>query len=183
MKDRKVDRKKKGAAAAPAGLHKSIIDPITEIGGRGDGEAALRSRLGELKRYGWHFGVIFIGIDNFKPFSVKYGHEAGDWALKMVADNLKKSARPFDTFCRWGPDEFLVVLANIKEGDLFIAADRFRSLVEQSSLRVGGEAVGVTVSVGATIVKDDDTVSGIVERADKLMYHSKEAGGNRVSMK
>jgi len=162
---------------------KAYFDQLTELGNRRYGEASIISRLNELKRYGWPFGLIFADIDRFKPVNDRFGHQIGDRVLKMVANTLQKSARPFDIFARWGGEEFIGIIVNIKEADLFIVADRFRALVEQSSFTEGKDIIKVTISIGATIAEPGDTANSIVERADKLMYHSKEAGRNRVSMK
>ncbi|MFH1752600.1 MAG: sensor domain-containing diguanylate cyclase [Candidatus Omnitrophota bacterium] len=160
----------------------AMLDPLTELGNRRYGQVTLRSRLHELKRYNWPFGILFIDVDHFKDVNDKYSHEIGDKVLKMVADTLKKSARPFDTFCRWGGEEFLGIIANVRDAELFLVADRFRRLVEESSITEGQEIIRVTVSMGASTAHAYDTDESVVKRADALMYHSKGAGMNRVSM-
>jgi diguanylate cyclase (GGDEF)-like protein len=161
----------------------TLLDPVTELGNRRYGMINLSSRLGELKRYDWKFGVIFMDIDRFKNVNDTYGHETGDKVLKMVANTLSRNCRRFDIFCRWGGEEFLGIIANVNEADLFLIADRFRRLVEESSFKSEKGPIKVTVSVGATVPRPDDTAEGLIKRADELMYHSKSAGLNRVSMK
>lgn len=161
----------------------ALLDPLTELGNRRFGEINLRSRLNEMRRYGWPFGILFIDVDHFKAVNDRYNHEIGDRVLKMVGNTFLKNTRAFDTFVRWGGEEFLGILTNVNEGELFVVADRFRALIEQSSFDVKQESVRVTVSVGACVAQQNDTVESLIKRADELMYHSKSAGMNRVSMK
>lgn len=161
----------------------ALCDPLTSLANRRYVEMTLNSRLDEMRRYGWHFGFLFMDIDRFKEINDTYGHDAGDRTLKMVANTLANSARSFDLVGRWGGEEFVAVLANISSRDqLVMIADRFRRLVEQSSFRLGDQRIRVTVSVGAAISRLDDTVESIVHRADGLMYQSKKTGRNYVSV-
>jgi diguanylate cyclase (GGDEF)-like protein/PAS domain S-box-containing protein len=160
----------------------AMLDSLTELGNRRYAEINLRARLHELRRYGWPFGILFIDIDHFKQVNDKYSHEIGDKVLKMVAKTFSNNARPFDVFCRWGGEEFLGIIANVNEANLFLVANRFRGLIEQSSLSTGSIPIRVTVSIGATTAQVNDTTDDLLRRADTLMYHSKNAGINRISM-
>lgn len=165
-------------------LHKlALCDPLTTLANRRYVEMNLNSRLEEMRRYGWHFGLLFIDIDRFKEINDTHGHEAGDRVLKMVANTLLNSARSFDVIGRWGGEEFVAILANVSRDKLVMIADRFRHLVEQSSFRLGDGVIRVTVSIGATISGLDDTSESIVQRADGLMYESKKAGRNFVTVR
>jgi diguanylate cyclase (GGDEF)-like protein len=158
----------------------AYLDPLTGTANRRFAEITLHSRYEEFKRYGWPFGLIFIDVDRFKNINDEYGHSAGDEVLKMVAKTLMNSARSFDVVARWGGDEFIAVIANVDSDQLIATANRFRTLVEQSS-RAAGPVRQVTISAGATLARGDDTEETLLERADKLMYASKNAGKNRVS--
>ncbi|RNC69240.1 MAG: diguanylate cyclase [Desulfuromonadales bacterium] len=160
----------------------ALCDPLTTLANRRYIEMSLNSRLEEMRRYGWHFGFLFMDIDHFKVINDTHGHEAGDRALKMVANTLVNSARTFDVVGRWGGEEFVAILANITSDQLAPIADRFRHLVEQSSFSLGDTELRVTVSVGATMSQPDDTAESIVQRADRLMYESKNTGRNCVSV-
>jgi len=100
--------------------------------------------------------------------------------LKMVAKTLKNSVRPFDVVSRWGGEEYVVIIANVEGRELLATANRCRALVEQSSLP-GDRSLHITISVGATLARTDDTVETVVKRADRLMYGSKQAGRNCVT--
>jgi diguanylate cyclase (GGDEF)-like protein len=156
------------------------LDPLTGTANRRFAEITLHARYEEFKRYGWPFGVIFIDIDRFKYINDACGHPAGDEVLKMVAKTLMNSARSFDVIARWGGDEFIAVIANVEREQLVATANRFRTLVEQSS-RADGPVQQVTISVGATLARGDDSEETLLERADRLMYESKNAGKNCVT--
>ena len=160
----------------------ALIDPLTEVGNRRYSEDFLQDRLGELYRYGWQSGVIFIDIDHFKVVNDEFGHDVGDEVLRMVARTLVKSIRSFDFIGRWGGEEFVAVILNVTEKDVAAIAEKFRALVKRSKLRVGDKIVRVSVSLGATLTKPNDTVESLMKRVDQLMYQSKSQGRNRVSV-
>jgi len=159
----------------------ALIDPLTELGNRRHGEINLRTRLTEMRRYGWPFAVLFIDIDDFKDVNDRYGHAVGDRVLRMVARTLFHNVRPFDFVIRWGGEEFLVILTNIEENDARVVAEKLRSLVARSGLRVAGDIIRVTVSIGVTLARPGDTLETLLKRADASLYESKCAGKNRVS--
>ena len=160
----------------------NMLDRLTNLSTRDHVDAQITSELAKMQRYGWPFGVLFIDIDNFKHINDTYGHEIGDRVLKMVASTLSSNSRPFDTIGRWGGEEFVAILVNVDTAQIYDIADRFRMLVEQSKLFIGPAVVQVTISVGAAVAQPEDSIAGLIDRADKLMYQSKLAGRNRVTM-
>jgi diguanylate cyclase (GGDEF)-like protein len=159
----------------------ALLDPLTELPNRRCINLQLRSRIDELKRYEWPCGVLFIDIDNFKVVNDEYGHGIGDKVLKMVGRTLSSSLRSYDILGRYGGEEFFAIVANVDSAQLYSFADRLRLLVEQSSLTTGSDTVSVTISIGATLARSNDTLDTVIKRADRLMYHSKTAGRNRIS--
>jgi len=159
----------------------ALIDPLTRMANRRYIEMHLANRLEEMHRYGWSFCVLFADIDDFKKINDTYGHDAGDKVLKIVGRTLSGNARPFDIFGRWGGEEFVAVIENVSYKSLPMIANRFRLLVENSYLSVGDEKIRVSVSVGATVARLDDTAETLLRRADQLMYKSKKAGKNRLT--
>jgi diguanylate cyclase (GGDEF)-like protein len=159
-----------------------LIDPVLELGNRRYLESNIRGRLEELGRYGWQFGVLFVDIDHFKNINDRYGHQIGDKVLRMVSKSMSNSLRTFDMVGRWGGEEFVVIVVNVQEDQLYAVANRLRMLVEQSSVTFGSETIGVTVSIGAAMALPDDDVERIIKRADNLMYKSKNSGRNCVTV-
>lgn len=160
----------------------AYIDFITGLANRHYSEVCLHNRYREMLRYGWSFGVIFMDLDKFKIVNDQFGHDVGDKVLKMVAQALLKSSRSFDLVGRWSGDEFIAIVLNVNKNRLASIAERFRMLVEQSKIIVGSNSVGVTVSVGAALAEPDESVETLLKKVDRLMYCSKSAGGNRVSL-
>jgi len=159
----------------------ALYDPLTEVGNRRYAEMALTSRGDEFRRYGWAYGVLIADIDHFKSVNDRFGHDAGDRVLRMVAQSLVSNVRVFDVVGRWGGEEFLVVLEKMDPEELGRRAEILRRLVEESSLSVDGRPLSVTVSIGGTVARPGEEPLGTVKRADGLLYRSKEAGRNRVT--
>jgi len=161
---------------------KAFQDTLTSLPNRRYLDKYLVSKLDESSRYEWTFGLIFFDIDHFKAVNDTFGHDVGDEALKMVARTLVHSSRSFDTVGRWGGEEFVVVVVNVDSDKLCNIAERYRSMVENSTVTTGSVDFKVTVSLGATLACPGDTLDSLVKRADGLMYQSKLAGRNRVTL-
>jgi len=160
----------------------ALLDPLTETGNRRYAEINLQARFDEMKRYDWRFGILFIDIDRFKDVNDTYGHEIGDKVLKMITKTIALSLRSFDFLGRWGGEEFIAIIPNVSDQQLHAIAHRSRALVEQSHLNIDAATVKVTISIGGTLVQPQDTVDSLVQRADRLMYESKKAGRNQVTI-
>jgi diguanylate cyclase (GGDEF)-like protein/PAS domain S-box-containing protein len=161
----------------------AMNDALTSMANRRFMEITLRARLAALQRYGWSFGALFLDIDDFKKVNDSYGHEIGDQVLKMVAKTLQNSLRPFDIVGRWGGEEFLGIVLNADEDQLYRVANRCRVLIEKSGFKVRDDEVRVTASIGTTIAHARDTVDSLVKRVDNLLYQSKAAGKNRITVR
>jgi diguanylate cyclase (GGDEF)-like protein len=160
----------------------ALLDPLTRLPNRRSIEANLQMRLEELNRYGWPFGVLFADIDHFKSVNDVYGHDVGDQMLRLVSKTLLSSLRPFDVLGRWGGEEFLGIVVNVDREDLLRISERARRLVERSYLPSKNGPIRATISIGATTAEINEDAANLVKRADKLMYASKLAGRNRVTL-
>lgn len=157
-------------------------DQLTKIPNRRYIEAVLESKLREFKTLGVSFGVAFLDIDNFKKVNDNYGHDFGDETLKLVSKTTESNLRKNDFIGRWGGEEFIVVFSDVDGDGIRAAAEKVRSLIETSEVRMDSQSICVTVSVGATVSIETDSVESIVKRADDLMYESKISGKNRVTL-
>lgn len=155
-------------------------DPVCRVANRRHAEMVVDATLREYSRYGWPFGLLFMDIDHFKNINDEMGHRVGDRVLRMVARTLMENLRPFDFVGRWGGEEFVATLKNVDGPTLRSIADKLRALVERSCTRVNGRGLSVTLSIGATLVKKDDDLKTLVDRADGLMYEGKKNGRNTV---
>lgn len=158
----------------------ALLDQLTGLGNRRYAELAVHTKLDEMRRYDWDFGVLFIDVDNFKKVNDTYGHETGDKVLQMVAKTLYNGVRSSDIISRWGGEEFVAFIPHADKEAFCALADKLRILVEQSSLFAGQGLVNVTVSIGGTISRKSDTAEALIDRADQLMYKGKLSGRNCV---
>ena len=162
-------------------INSAMNDQLTGVPNRRKIESFLEHRFTELKRFNTRFCMIFLDIDNFGAFNNTYGHDLGDDVLKGVTKSVVASTRENDLFGRWGGEEFLGIYRVTNDGDEKILAEKIRALVENTEIKYGDSDLSVTVSIGATIVREDDTIDTLVKRADSLMYISKKNGKNRVT--
>lgn len=157
-------------------------DKLTGIANRHYFEGRLRGTLAELEHQTGTAGLLFMDIDHFKVINDDHGHDVGDRVLRMVAATLRHNVREIDTVGRWGGEEFVAILYDVATAEaLRLTADKLRALVESSRLDVA-EGLTVTISEGATLFLPGDTPESVVRRADGLMYQSKRAGRNRVTV-
>jgi diguanylate cyclase (GGDEF)-like protein/PAS domain S-box-containing protein len=160
----------------------ALLDHLTRIPNRNYIEKEIQIRFEEKKRFDIPFGILFMDIDHFKKFNDTYGHDVGDDVLKFVANTFVANSRPFDLYGRWGGEEFIGVIRNISRDDLENLGDRLRLLIKNSYVVHDNKQLHVTISIGATLVKKNDTVSSLIKRADTLLYKSKAEGRNRLSI-
>jgi two-component system cell cycle response regulator len=154
---------------------RAIIDPLTGVVNRRGIYGVLQKEEQRARRGGTPLSVLMIDIDRFKALNDRYGHQAGDTALRYVAAALADAVRIADHVGRCGGDEFLVVLAGTDAPDASALAQRLRNL-RLPALALGEEEVPITISIGAATLRPDDTIDAMVERADREMYRVKRTG-------
>jgi diguanylate cyclase (GGDEF)-like protein/PAS domain S-box-containing protein len=160
----------------------ALLDGLTQLANRRYLDRELESRLEEMNRYEIPFGILFMDLDDFKAINDRYGHDTGDKVLQFVAGTFSANSRPFDLYGRWGGEEFVGIIRNVNTANLKHMGQRLRRLVEKSFVFVDGEKLKVTISIGATMAVENDTVHTLFQRADGLMYQSKAAGKNRLTI-
>ena len=161
----------------------AMTDPLTGISNRRYLQGRLNAVIAQFKNNSAGAGLLFMDVDQFKQFNDSYGHNTGDNVLRMVAKTMRHSLRATDTVGRWGSEEFIAILNEVQyESALQAAADKVRAQVEHSRLDVDGLGLAVTISIGGTLLLPNDTYDSFVARADALMYKSKQAGRNRVTV-
>jgi diguanylate cyclase (GGDEF)-like protein len=152
----------------------SKTDGLTGIWNRAKFNEMLQNEFERFKRYGDPFSIILFDIDKFKLINDTCGHLGGDEVLKQVVEKVKPAIRGTDIFARWGGDEFAVLSPHLDTGGIALVAERIRRAVASISVN----EMGVTASIGMTIVTHHDTITVLFERADAAIYSAKEQGGN-----
>ncbi|RPF49655.1 diguanylate cyclase (GGDEF)-like protein [Thermodesulfitimonas autotrophica] len=136
----------------------------------------LAAELQRAARYGYHLSVIFLDIDDFKAYNDTFGHLAGDVVLQKVAELIKNSIRVTDIACRYGGEEFLVILPGTKGEDAVKVANRVRKSIEDHPF----PHRQITASLGVVSAKKHDSVESLLARVDRACYQAKKLGKNHV---
>jgi diguanylate cyclase (GGDEF)-like protein len=164
-------------------LHdKALRDALTGLYNRGYLEESLDREASRARRSEKPFGVMMIDIDHFKRFNDTFGHAAGDTVLRTVGKLLLSLARAEDIPCRYGGEEFVLVMSHASPVTLRERAERLRLGVQRLAIESDGHSVGpITLSVGIAIFPDHgDSGLAVLQAADAALYRAKAAGRNRV---
>lgn len=163
--------------------NETITDALTQIYNRRYLNQRLTDEINRAQRDKLTLGLLAIDIDFFKKFNDAYGHQVGDNVLKNVALCIKNSIRVVDIPCRYGGEEFFVILPNTSMEGMYITAERIRKTVESSMIDIMGKKVKITVSVGVGAYPRNATNGDdLIKVADQALYMSKENGRNRVTV-
>lgn len=160
----------------------ALRDPLTGLLNRRFLEEWLDQEVARTDQSGRSFGVIMADIDHFKQINDVYGHDAGDQLLKAVAQAIKQSLRPSDLPCRFGGEEFLLMLADVDHSVLASRAELVRERVAAIQIdHRGGALPTVTLSAGIALYPQHGlTGTAVVNAADTALYAAKNEGRNRV---
>ena len=158
----------------------AYIDGLTGIYNRRYFEMEISSEIERASRYNGRLAIIMIDIDNFKRLNDEFGHLLGDEVLRQVSNAFGQQLRKIDVVCRYGGEEFAILVPQTSGGNAMEVAEKLRRMVE--SYRFPGVPVKVTISAGvAEFPAHGRTRDELVAAADAALYVSKEAGRNRVS--
>jgi two-component system cell cycle response regulator len=161
----------------------AITDPLTGLYNRRYMESHVTSLVEQALARGKPLALLVVDIDYFKAVNDVHGHDAGDDVLREFATRLKKSIRGIDLACRYGGEEFVVVMPETDMAVAAIVAERIRRRIagEPFSICAGATALDVTISIGlAALAGVEDTAAHILKRADQALYRAKRDGRNRV---
>jgi diguanylate cyclase (GGDEF)-like protein len=162
----------------------SIRDPLTGLFNRRYMEEALARDLRRAARNEESVVVLMFDIDHFKQFNDTFGHQAGDSILRSVGDLLSRQTRGQDVACRYGGEEFVVVLAGASRDDGWRIADVLRQELKQLTVEYAGQVLGrIGASVGVSAFPGHGTsVEELLRAADQALYRAKAEGRDRVVM-
>jgi len=156
----------------------AFLDHVTELPNRRFVEMSLQTALREYESHKEPFGVLLIDLDDFKSVNDRFGHAAGDRALREVAMSLVGALRPTDVVGRWGGDEFIAIVHHVNAEVLEHLARRCSAMVAATSFLTGdGQPVPLSVTIGEMLVRLSDTPEMLNQRADELMYQRKVRKG------
>jgi diguanylate cyclase (GGDEF)-like protein len=159
--------------------HQSRTDPLTLLGNRRLFDDRFPSEFAQAEESNRPLSLLMLDIDLFKSYNDRHGHAQGDEAIKLVGSALRRHARKPSVACRYGGDEFCVILPDTSAQSAAIVAERLRAMVQAS---IPGE-LGITISVGYACRAGNDFASPdkLFEAADGALYAAKAAGRNRIA--
>ena len=158
----------------------ATTDPLTGLHNRQAFDLLFEAAMKDSQRRKTSSALLILDLDNFKAVNDTYGHVAGDAVLRELAQVLRTSVRASDILCRWGGEEFLVILRECEDSGAAATAEKIRICIENHVTRHEGEAIQTTASVGITSASPGEDMETILWRADKALYLAKERGRNRV---
>lgn len=161
----------------------AIRDSLTHLYNRRFLLDALERELLLADRLSRPLGIILLDIDHFKSVNDTHGHFAGDEYLAAIAQILLQYFRKSDIICRYGGEEFLVVMPGSSLGMSTQRAEKFRQLVASTAVLFGEQEISCTISIGvAAFPEHGEKSSELIQRADQALYASKQAGRDRVTV-
>ncbi len=166
-------------------LEINIKDALTGVYNRLFLEQCLEKEFERHKRYSRPFSMIIMDIDHFKNVNDTYGHQCGDFILKVLTSLMTKKLRSIDIIARYGGEEFCMLLPETGLKPAVAVAERIRENVEKAEFNYNELKLNITISQGVSEIKDDIlSAADLLKKADDALYQAKRTGRNKVvSMK
>jgi len=162
----------------------SIRDPLTGLFNRRFMEESLERELQRATRKKHLLSILFLDLDHFKKFNDTFGHDAGDLVLRSVAELFRNFFRSDDIICRFGGEEFAIILPESPAQPAAVRANHLREEVKRLKLDYNGQTLGaVTISIGIATFPEHGVASGeLLKAADRCLYQSKKSGRDAVTV-
>ena len=158
----------------------ATLDSLTGLPNRRSFDLLAAQALQEAQRNCAPLVALLIDLDHFKALNDTHGHLAGDEVLRQFANVLQGSLRQSDILCRWGGEEFIVLLREIEGRQALDVAEKIRRRTEQLTFSYDEQPLRLTTSIGLSGLQPGDTLHALLTRADRALYRAKQAGRNRV---
>lgn len=163
----------------------AITDGLTELHNRQFFDVSLRRELKRSRRYGLAFSVVMLDLDNFKSVNDAHGHLIGDGALVVCAGIIRESVREIDVACRYGGEEFAIILPETSRTGAYIVSERIRADIQEhfARHRVADTVITLSISGGVALYPtDSNSAQGLMRMADRALYRSKHEGKNKITL-
>lgn len=156
-------------------------DPLTGLSNRLLFNDRLEHAINHAERFDKCISIIFCDLDNFKPINDTYGHSVGDEILKKVGDALQEILRKDDTVCRFGGDEFVILVEDLDSFEYLEEILQRINALTHTPCFIEGNPISIGMSIGAAIYPDDgEDPEALIKAADRAMYRAKHSGKNRI---
>jgi diguanylate cyclase len=158
---------------------KALHDPLTELPNREAYNERASAEVQRWQRYGRPLTIAIFDIDHFKRINDTYGHQAGDRVIKVIGRSIAKRLREVDFFCRYGGEEFVALMPETDGATALAVLESVRDAIANAAFNYKDQPMSITMSVGLSEFKTNDTLESAFERADQALYGAKSAGRNR----
>jgi diguanylate cyclase len=162
--------------------HLALLDTVTGLPNRLAYEERITQEYARWRRFGEPLSMLVWDVDDFKSINDRFGHQAGDKALRVIAQSLRTRLRETDFIARFGGEEFVCLLCGSSGKEALKVADEMRKSVEDNGFHSSGKPVAVTISCGVASFLQGDQVESVFRRADKALYEAKRSGKNRCEL-
>ncbi|MBA1148632.1 GGDEF domain-containing protein [Ectothiorhodospiraceae bacterium WFHF3C12] len=159
----------------------ATTDSLTGAANRQVFEMVFDQAAKAARRRGESVSLLALDIDAFKPLNDSYGHQGGDRVMQELVARVRRCIREADSVCRWGGDEFVVLLGGCRAADAAATAEKIRRAVADQPVRFGREQISATVSIGVAELAGGESLDDLMARADTALYAAKEAGRDTVT--
>ena len=158
----------------------STVDELTKLHNRRYFIEALEGEFERASRYEIEMALIMVDLDHFKKINDTYGHPSGDMVLSEIGRILKEHVRRNDIACRYGGEEFAVILSNVSRENIYAAYDRFREMVSEHLFEYESNQFHITVSIGIAFSNNAESANDLLSQADQALYQAKDTGRNKT---
>ncbi len=158
----------------------STVDELTKLHNRRYFVEALEGEFERAIRYQTEMALIMMDLDFFKKINDTYGHPAGDMVLSKIGEILKAHVRRNDLACRYGGEEFAVILPSITRDITYTVYERFRKVVSEQLFEYESQQFHVTVSIGIAFSNDAELINDLLAHADQALYQAKKTDRNKI---
>jgi diguanylate cyclase (GGDEF)-like protein len=155
-------------------------DQMTRLYNRRKMREVMETEKIRFSRSSAPFLLVLTDIDHFKKVNDSYGHDCGDYVLQQISKLMKKVLREQDTVCRWGGEEFLLMLPDTDYEGGMQAVEKLREAIASTQFSFAGNTFSVTMTFGVARFEENDHLDGCIKRADEALYRGKRAGRNQV---
>ena len=163
----------------------SVTDALTDINNRKFFDQSITHAMAQAERNNEPLCLIMTDIDHFKQFNDTFGHQTGDQVLRLVAKTIQSTVRDSDIACRYGGEEFIIILPKTHLEGARTLANKIRVAIEETELLKNSKnrSLGkITASFGVSLLQENDSETTLIERADLALYAAKRNGRNCVEM-
>ncbi len=161
-------------------VNMATVDSLTGLLNRQAGLERVEEELSRHRRSGQPMACLLMDIDRFKRINDSYGHQAGDKVLAAFGVTLRRHTRKHDIVCRYGGEEFLLLLADTSLTAALKTAEKILEITASSPVSVNEHQIRFTTSIGLDLLRPNDSTEALIARADAALYQAKNAGRNQV---